>query len=159
MVEMDIKTKELLDELLEKAFYLEIATIDENGFPQIRAVFNLRCKEHFPHPSKIIGEYDSEPYNVYISTNTSSTKVKHILENNKVALYFNISKPGYIKGVMLQGDAEILEDMEFKRKIWVEDWKIYYPKGYDDPDFTILKIKPNLLRGWYKGHYLYEFQK
>jgi general stress protein 26 len=60
---------------------------------------------------------------------------------------------------MLQGEAEILDDIEFKKNIWMENWTIYYPQGYTDPDFTILKIKPNLLKGWYKGHLYYDFEE
>jgi general stress protein 26 len=57
---------------------------------------------------------------------------------------------------MLQGHAEILDDIGFKEKIWVDNWVMFYPKGYTDPDFTILRLKPKLLKGWYKGpHELY----
>ena len=58
---------------------------------------------------------------------------------------------------MLQGKAEILDDIDFKEKIWMDNWKIYYPEGYKDPDFTIVKLKPTLLRGWHKGPHIHVF--
>jgi len=153
---MKEETKKLLDELLLKPNAGFLATVDENGVPSIRSVYNLRCKESFPYSVKVINEYDSYPYTIYISTNTSSVKIKHIRKNPNVAIYFSLPKE--IKGIMLQGKAEIMEDMEFKKAIWEDDWAQFYPKGPTDPDFTMLKIKPTLLRGWYKGHHHHEFE-
>ena len=153
---MKIETQELLEQVMLKPNAGYIATVDENGIPSIRAVYNLRCKEKFPYSAKVIGEYDSNPHTVYISTNTASVKVKHIKKNPNVAIYFSI--PEEVKGVMLQGEAEIIDDMEFKKTIWEDDWLMFYPLGYTDPDFTMLKIKPKLLRGWYKGHHYHEFK-
>ncbi|NPD87394.1 MAG: pyridoxamine 5'-phosphate oxidase family protein [Asgard group archaeon] len=149
-------TEEVTKELLEKTYAGYLSTIDENGFPYIRAVFNLRSLEKFPHPAKVISDYDDDPFTVYISTNTSSTKVKQIEKNSKVAMYFAL--PNDVKGVMLQGEAEVLDDDEFKKNVWMESWTMYYPKGHTDPDFTIIKIKPSLLKGWFRGHLYYEFK-
>ncbi len=154
---MKEETRELAEELMVRPYSAALATIDENNYPTIRAVFNLRCKERFPHPAEVIEEYDDNPFTVYISTNTSSVKMKQVSTNKQVALYFSI--PEEVKGIMLQGEAEVLEDMEFKKKIWVEGWQIYYPEGYTDPDFTILKVTPTLLKGWYRGPHSYKFEK
>ena len=152
---MKDEIKKLLDELIEKPTSAFLATVDESGFPSIRAVFNLRNKERFAHPAKIIDEYEEDPYTVYISTNTSSVKMKHILNDSRIALYFSLPDEG--KGIMLQGEAEVIEDMEFKKKLWMDNWTMYYPQGYDDPDFTMLKIKPKILRGWYRGKHEHKF--
>jgi general stress protein 26 len=32
--------------------------------------------------------------------------------------------------------------------MWVEGWEIYYPKGRDDPDYTVLRVDPLRARGW-----------
>ncbi len=147
---MKEETENIVRELMKQTSTAYLATIDEKGFPYIRAVFNLKCPDSFPHPAKVISEYDDNQYTVYISTNTSSIKMKHINERNNIAVYFSIPSEG--KGIMLQGQAEIVKDMEFKEKIWVENWTQYYPKGYSDPDFTMLKMKPKYLKGWYRGH-------
>ena len=153
---MKEETQSLVKELMEQTSAAYLATIDENGFPYIRAVFNLRCPEAFPHPARILKEYEDDPYTTYISTNTSSLKIKHIKANNKVAIYY--CKPGEVKGIMLQGKAEIVDDMEFKKNIWEENWTRYYPEGYIDPDFTMLKIKPEYMKGWYRGHHVHKME-
>ncbi len=153
---MKEETENLVKELMEQTSTAFLATNDEKGIPFIRAVFNLKCPEDFPHPAKVISDYDDDSYTVYISTNTSSIKMKHINENNNIAVYY--SKPVEGKGIMLQGQAEIIKDMEFKEKIWVENWTQYYPKGYTDPDFTMLKMKPKYLKGWYRGRFEHRFE-
>ncbi|NHJ84875.1 MAG: hypothetical protein FK734_05405 [Asgard group archaeon] len=143
------ETEKLVMELLSKTYAGYLATIDEQGQPSIRAVFNLRNEEKFPRPAEAIKKYDNDPYSVYISTNTSSIKMKQITENKRIAIYYSL--PDEIKGIMIQGEAEIIKDMNFKKDIWVENWTMYYPQGYTDPDFTLLKIKPKLIRGWSRG--------
>ena len=154
---MQVETRQLLEELLLNTFSMVLATIDEDNLPSLRSVFNLRCEKHFPHSSKVIKNYDDKPHNMYISTNTSSNKIKHISRNDNVALYFTIAEPGNVKGIMLQGKAEIIDDIEFKKTIWEDDWKEFYPKGYSDPDFTMLKVNPKFLKGWHKGHHKHRF--
>lgn len=139
--------KQIAQEILFKTKVGYLATIDENGFPQIRAIDNLRSPERFLHASEILNELDDK-LSVYISTNTSSQKYKHIKRNNNVAVYFCLSDE--FKGIMIQGTAEIIEDMDFKKKIWTDGWEIYYPKGYTDPDFTLLRIKPKFMKSWYQ---------
>jgi len=154
---MKEETQALLDELILRPSSAFLVTIDENGDPAIRAIFNLRCKEKFAHAAKIIEKYDNNPYSIYISTNTSSIKMKHIENNPSVAVYFSLQDE--VKGVMLKGKAEILEDMKFKEQIWTKGWEIYYPEGFKDPDFTIVKVKPTLLKGWYRGPHMHSFEE
>ena len=52
---------------------------------------------------------------------------------------------------MLSGDIKIITDPEIGRKIWQEGWERYYPAGPTDPDYTVLRLKPTLARGWYKS--------
>ncbi|MFX1256224.1 MAG: pyridoxamine 5'-phosphate oxidase family protein [Promethearchaeota archaeon] len=124
-----------------------LATIDEEGLPQIRAIENLRNPDKFPHSSKIFIGYDDN-FLVYVSTNTSSEKIKQIINNANIAIYYCI--PEEYKGVMIRGYAEIVDDLEIKKKIWIKRMKIYYPKGIEDPDFTLLRLIPNYIKGYYK---------
>ncbi|MDH5780779.1 MAG: pyridoxamine 5'-phosphate oxidase family protein, partial [Candidatus Bathyarchaeota archaeon] len=87
-----------------------------------------------------------EDFLIIFSTNTSSTKVKHVRENPKVSVYY--SNPETWQGVMFGGKIEIVPDVELKRAVW-EDWmERYCPSGYDDPDHTILRLRPRMARGW-----------
>ena len=142
--------RKIAEELLTDTPVGFLTTIDEKGFPHIRAIENLRKKEKFPHASKVLGKYDNDIFNVYISTNTSSKKIKHIKENNnKISLYY--CKPEEYKGIMLQGYADIVDDLELKEELWEDGWEKYYSKGFTDPDFTILRLKAIYLKTWYNS--------
>ena len=52
---------------------------------------------------------------------------------------------------MLSGKIEIETDLEIKRQIWQDGWERYYPQGPTDPDYTVLRLRPLLARGWYQG--------
>jgi general stress protein 26 len=41
-------------------------------------------------------------------------------------------------GLMLVGSVEILQDPESRKRCWREGFERYYPKGIDDPDYSIL---------------------
>ena len=139
--------KEIAQEILPKTKVGYLATIDENGFPHIRAIDNLRSPERFLHASKVLNELDDK-LSVFISTNTSSEKYQHIKRNNNVAVYFCL--PDEFKGLMIQGTAEIIDDIDFKKRLWTDGWEIYYPQGYSDPDFSLLRIRPKFMKSWYK---------
>lgn len=134
-------------ELIENSLVAYFSTIDSEGFPITRALLNTRYKERYPEFSEF---YDSleDKYVIYFSTNTSSSKIDHIKENPKVAVYFCDTEQ--FKGVMFSGKVEIIEDLELKRQFWLDRSIRYYPKGLTDPDYTILRFKPNNARFYYK---------
>ncbi|NHJ49830.1 MAG: hypothetical protein FK733_18705 [Asgard group archaeon] len=151
-MELSIMTEEkifeIAKELIPKAQPAYFSTIDENGEPWVRAVENMRNPQVFPHECKILIEHD-DSITPYINTNTSSNKVKHILENTSAAIYY--CSPTEWKGIMIRGPVEIITDMDFKKKLWRKEMLQYYKKGYTDPDFTILKLHPKHLKSWYTG--------
>lgn len=140
----DSTIEELIRRLMRESEIVYLATNGLDGCPQIRAVFNLRNEEQFPALSFLNEE--ASDMTVTISTNTSSKKVKEIINDPRVSVYY--CKPGEINGVQLSGEAEIVSDMDFKRKLWVDGWERYYPLGVEDPDYTILRMRPKLARGW-----------
>jgi len=141
---------ELVKEILVTTRAGFIATLNEDGLPEIRAIENFWCPELYEaHPANVLAEIEEDPLTIYISTNTSSKKIKQIKENANVAIYYSI--PNEYKGVMFQGKVEIMDDIDFKRIFWYKTWTMFYPKGPEDPDFTMLKLKPKRLKAWYRG--------
>jgi len=128
-----------------KAAYL--TTIDPNGAPITRAMLNLRNKEQFPEFSSFFKKQENK-FHIYISTNTSSSKVAHIEKNPSINVYF--CDPDDFKGVMLGGKAEVVEDKKLKREFWLDWWTKYYSEGIDDPDYTLLRLNPKNLRYYYR---------
>ncbi len=103
-----------------------IASVNEQGFPVIRAMMA---------PRKI------ENNEIYFSTNTSSNKVKQFLANNKACIYFY--KRGKIKyqGVTITGEMEVCCDQATKDMIWRFGDRLFYKQGVTDPDYCVLKFK------------------
>lgn len=106
----------------QKICYLSY--IDENGFPQTRAM--LRPRER--NGIKVF----------YFSTNTSSDKVNCFKRNANACVYF-VDKRFY-RGVCLTGTAEVLETDEAKQRLWRFGDTMYYPLGVTDPDYCVLKF-------------------
>jgi general stress protein 26 len=147
------KVLEIAKELIKKAQPAYFSTVDENGEPWVRAIENMRNPVKFPHEYKILKEYD-DSITPYINTNTSSSKVKHIIANNIASIYF--CSPDEYKGIMIKGIVEIINDPDLKKRIWLDSYKQFYPKGHTDPDFTLMRLIPRYLKAWYntKHHVL-----
>lgn len=103
-----------------------IASVDENGFPNQKAMLK---------PRKINGAKE-----FYFSTNTSSLRVAQYRQNPKASIYFY--HKGLIKyeGVMLVGTMEVLENTAIKQELWHPGDSMFYKKGVTDPDYCILKF-------------------
>ena len=137
--------REMCLDLIETGWPAYLTTVDEKGFPQTRAMFNLQNKERFPKLIPLF-EKHSEKYTIIFSTNTSSTKIDDIKSRPAASVYF--CKPEVWQGVMFGGELEIVEDTELKKEMWHDGWERYYPQGYDDPDHTVLRLVPTIAKGW-----------
>ncbi|MFX1417547.1 MAG: pyridoxamine 5'-phosphate oxidase family protein [Promethearchaeota archaeon] len=145
-MELD-EAKKLSKRLIENSLVAYLSTIDHNGFPITRALLNTRCKERYPEFSKFFKKL-RDKFVMYFSTNTSSSKIDHIKENSKVSVYF--CNPENFEGLLFGGEVEIIEDMNIKQQFWLETSIRYYPKGLNDPDYTILQFKPKEAMFYYK---------
>jgi general stress protein 26 len=144
--EKEIKQVSL--ELMESAESAFLTTIDQNGYPQTRCMFNLRNTETFPKLIDMFNDHQ-EDFMILFTTNTSSAKVGHIRKNSAVCVYY--CKPGEFHGLMLSGNIEIVDDPKIKEQLWHEGWERYYATGPNDPDHTVLRFLPAMAKGWYKG--------
>ena len=110
--------------ILDKQSVVYISSIDENGFPNTKAMLAPRKREGIKM--------------VYFHTNTSSMRVGQYRQNTKACLYFCDKR--FFKGVMLTGTMEVLEDSEYKEMLWREGDTMYYPEGVTDPDYCVLRF-------------------
>ncbi len=143
-------------ELMETSWAVYFTTIDENGFPRTRAMDNLRSKERFPKLSNLFDSHKDDFW-ILLSTNTSSAKMRHIMENPKVSVYY--SEPRKFRGVMLSGEIEIVKDPELKHTLWHDYWTRYYPEGVNDPDYSLLGLYPTHAEGWAPGRFNFTLRK
>lgn len=132
-------------EIVERSKFAYLTTINEQGEPETRAMLNLYNREQYP---SLQNGLPFPPYEIYMTTNTSSEKMEHIIHNSKSCVYFIIESDW--QGVMLNGKIEIVTDPEKKKMIWQDDWIRYYPgdKGYRNSDYSILKLVARYIKGW-----------
>lgn len=130
---MDSEIFEKSSALVKRSFTGVLGTIDDNGIPQLKAMIKTAVNS--------LKEF-------WFCSNTSSRRVAQIQKNPNVSLYFYDEKT--FEGLMLTGKAEVSYDDAKRKEFWNENMKIYYPLGYADPDYALIKftaIKGNYYHG------------
>jgi general stress protein 26 len=122
-----------------------VTTIDEEGKPHTRSMFNLRNEEKWPKLVPMFQKHE-EDFMMLFTTNTSSSKVKHLRKNRTVSVFFVL--PDEWQSVMFGGEMVTVEEDDVKKSIWHDGWEKYYPTGYNDPDHTVLRLLPDFAEGW-----------
>lgn len=115
-----------IEEFISKQKVAFIASVDEDGFPCVKAMFAPRRIE------------DGGIY--YFTTNISSLRTQQYLINPKASVYFYEKGRFKYTGIMLIGTMEVLEDRASRESIWETGDTMYYPQGIDDPDYCVLKF-------------------
>lgn len=113
-----------IGDIIDKATVTIISSIDDDGFPNTKAMLPPRMRGGIKE--------------IYLTTNTSSMRVKQYTENSKACVYFYDKR--FFRGIMLKGKMEVLLDAKSKKMIWKEGDEMYYPKGVTDPDYCVLKF-------------------
>jgi general stress protein 26 len=133
-------------DLIKKADAAYLTTIDPNGFPATRAMFNLKNGQQFPRLADFMSQFDTG-FTLFFTTNTSSTKIKQIINNRKVSVYY--CDTAIYHGVMCQGEIEIVKDKSIKDAIWHDEWQMYYPDGKDSEDYAVLRLGPSYVKQYF----------
>ena len=96
--------------LRENAQVAYVASVNEEGFPQIKGMLVL--------------EHDSMKTH-YCSTNTSSKRVAQFLKNPKASVYYVDDTKDQYKGALFTGTMEVCTDHETKAFLWREGFEMY----------------------------------
>ena len=116
--------EQTIGNLIDKQGVAFIGSVDESGFPNIKAMLPPRKREGIRQ--------------IYFTTNTSSMRVSQYRRDPKSCVYFCDRR--FFRGVMLRGTMEVLEDSDSKEMIWQEGDTMYYPLGVTDPDYCVLRF-------------------
>jgi general stress protein 26 len=108
-----------------------LTTIDEQGDPHSR-------------PMSSNGDIDPDG-DLYFFTNASSHKVSEVAQSPKVNVSF--ADPENQRYVSVTGLASLVRDREKINELWRPEFKMWFPKGKDDPDIALLRV--NLEKGEY----------
>jgi len=79
---------------------------------------------------------------IWVTTFSTSRKVKQIKQNPKICLAF-VEQPNGNKAATVIGEVEIIENLEEKKRVWglaTFDLAQYFPNGPESEEFCLLKI-------------------
>lgn len=138
-----METRETVLQIMRNAPVVVLSTINGAGYPESRALMNLANAKQYPALTDKLLQ-DSGNVTVYLSTNTSSSKVAQVRANPRAALYYCI--PEKYLGVWLSGEMEVVTDQEEKDRFWIDGWEMYYPKGRTDEDYCLLRMTAARMR-------------
>jgi general stress protein 26 len=94
---------------------------------------------------RIVSPVVEDDMSIWVTTRSTSRKVKQLRENPKICLAF-VEPPEGDKSVTVIGEASIVPDLEKRRRIWkLAPFDLYehFPDGPDSDDFCLLKIMAN----------------
>lgn len=127
--------EKIIGDLIAKQTVSFISSVDENGFPNTKAMLPPVKREGIK--------------TFYWHTNSPSLRVKQYRKNPQACIYFYDQLA--FRGVMLKGTMEVLDDEQTKKEIWQDSFSMYYTGGRDGGDFIILKFTAQ------SGRYYSEF--
>ena len=155
---LEIKSKEKIKEFLDKEHVGRIATIDQNGYPQII-------------PMNFVFLNDA----IYMHSHTKGEKLENVTRNEKVGFevdreleflpsYFEDQKDASLAdtlyiSVVIKGKGKIVNDRQEKTNALNGLMKKYQPEGRYEPispempvldEVAIIKVTPDMIRGKYK---------
>ena len=84
--------------------------------------------------------------NIWFFSEKSSDKNKAILTDENVQLFF--SHPGKGSYLVVNGEAEIIVDKTTIEELWTPVAKIWFKEGKDDPNISVIKVKPTSAYYW-----------
>jgi general stress protein 26 len=106
-----------------------LATVDETGCPQMRAMMSVMVDDDLT---------------TYYITSRMSAKCSHIAKNPYASsLWTDVLDPMKDwRSVLVKGKAEVTDDKELREKFWTEELRGFFPGGVADPNYVIIVIKP-----------------
>lgn len=73
----------------------------------------------------------------YFATSIDSTKVAEIENDPRVTVTFQ----GRAKFAAVAGTAHIERDPAMIDRLWKEAWRVWFPKGKDDPSLCLIRVE------------------
>ena len=126
--------KEIALGLFQSQPFVILSTVDENGYPQARAMANLRhtgIAEGNPFPA--------DSLDTAFGTSAWRTKVIQLKKNPKASVYILDAKT--YQAALLLGTIEIVNDPDVKKTYWSKSFSAIYPQGPTSPNYTVLSLQ------------------
>lgn len=113
-----------------------------NHFDTAMLVTRSKAGELRARPMAIAGK---EPGGtLYFMTSETSEKIAELLEYPEV----NVAMQSASRYLSISGEAQELRDRSRIEAFWKPVWKVWFPKGKDDPDLTLIKVASRIGEYW-----------
>jgi len=123
---------EKLREMIKDIDFCMLTTIDEQGDPHSR-------------PMSSNGDIDPNG-DIWFFTGASSHKVSEIENSPKVNVSF--ADPKNHRYVSVTGSAQLTRDAKKIEELWRPEFKMWFPKGKDDPEIALMRIRLEKAEYW-----------
>lgn len=80
---------------------------------------------------------------MYFFTERDSEKIDELRKDSRVNLSY--TDEGWVS---VSGKAEVVSNLELKKKLWDESVKTMFAKEVDDPSVVLLRVKPETAEYW-----------
>lgn len=81
---------------------------------------------------------------LYFPTSLASPKIEEIAGDARVAVTMQDKR----RFVSISGTARIVSDRGLVDRLWSESWKVWFPRGKDDPELCVLEVVPTAAEYW-----------
>lgn len=88
--------------------------------------------------------------NIWFFSKADSNKNLEIKQDDKVQLLY--AKPGNSEFISIYGEADIIKDRKKAEELWSAWAKTWFNEGADDPELTIIRVRPEEIRYWDTKH-------
>ena len=111
-------------------------------------------------PMHVAGE-EAGAGEIWFLTGKKGSLTSEVTARPDVLLVFQKDTSAYLS---LRGTARVVEDRDKIRQLWKEPYKVWFPKGADDPEIALVAVNPVGAEYWdnrgaNKLEYLYEAAK
>ncbi|WDQ15012.1 pyridoxamine 5'-phosphate oxidase family protein [Rhodopirellula sp. P2] len=80
----------------------------------------------------------TEEGQVWFVTSRNSGKIAELMLDRDVAVTMQAAN----QFVTLSGECRVIDDRAKLDQLWNEAWKVWFPKGKNDPNITLLRVDP-----------------
>ena len=123
---------EKLRELVKDIDFCMLTTVDEGG--------DLHSR-----PMSSNGDIDADG-DIWFFTNAASHKVSEIAKLPKVNVSF--ADPDNQRYISVSGTAQLVRDQAKIDELWRPEFKMWFPKGKDDPEVALLRVNLEKAEYW-----------
>ena len=121
-----------LRELVKDIDFCMLTTVDDTG--------DLHSR-----PMSSNGDIDHNG-DIWFFTSASSHKVSEIEKLPKVNVSF--ADPANQHYISISGNAQLVRDRDKIEELWRPEFKMWFPKGKDDPDVALLRVSLKKAEYW-----------